>query len=98
MIESLALEVERLKVYQQKETSWTQQDLLLDIKLFVIQNSNYLSTILNGFEEVVKKLTKGAQMFPNSTYLYAASKGKVKVVDYLLNCGADLGVTDKVCN
>lgn len=102
LIESLALEVERLNIYQQKsikETLWTEEDLLNNMKLFTEQNSNYLSKgLINKIKIIKEELTKGAQIFPNSTYLYAASKGKVEIVDYLLNHGADLGVTDKVCN
>ena len=97
LIEALALEVERLNMYQQSERSWNREDLLNDIKLFDEQNINYLSrTLMNKVKIIEEELTNGALIFPNSTYLYAAYKGKVKIVDYLLNHEADLGAKDKV--
>ena len=97
LIEALALEVERLNMYQQSERSWNREDLLNDIKLFDEQNINYLSrTLMNKVKIIEEELTNGALIFPNSTYLYAAYKGKVKIVDYLLTHGAELRAKDKV--
>jgi hypothetical protein len=97
LIEALALEVERLNIYRQSERSWNREDLLNDIKLFDEQNINNLSrTLMNKVKIIEEELTNGALIFPNSTYLYAAYKGKVKIVNYLLSHGAELGAKDKV--
>ncbi len=97
LIEALALEVERLNMYQQSERSWNREDLLNDIKLFDEQNINYLSrTLMNKVKMIEEEFSNGALIFPNSTYLYAAHKGKVKIVDYLLTHGAELRAKDKV--
>ncbi len=98
LIEALALEVERLSIYQQTERSWNREDLLNDINFFYVQNINYLSrTLMNKVKIIKEELNNGALIFPKSTYLYAAYKGKVKIVDYLLlTHRADLGAKDKV--
>ena len=97
LIEALALEVERLNMYQQSERSWNREDLLNDIKLFDEQNINNLSrTLMNKVKMIEEEFSNGALIFPNSTYLYAAYKGKVKIVDYLLTHGAELRAKDKV--
>jgi len=98
LIEALALEVERLSIYQQSERSWNREDLLNDIKLFDVQNINLSNRLMNKVKIIKEELINGTLLFPNSTYLYAAYKGEVKIVDYLLNHGADLGAKDKVCD
>jgi len=103
LIEARELEVERLIVYPQKlniEGPLTLEDVLNKIKLFV---ENYIN---DNYEEqkAIKvartlgdKLTDdNIQLFPNSAYLYAAYKGNVKIVTYLLTHGAELGGKDKV--
>ena len=96
LIEALELEVERLSMYQQTERSCNREDLL---KLFDVQNINMSNRLSNKVKIIKKELSNGALIFPNSTYLYAAYKGKVKIVDYLLlSHRADLGAKDKVCD
>ena len=96
LIEALELEVERLSIYRQSERSWNREDLLNDIKLFDVQNINLSNRLMNKVKIIEEELNNGALIFPNSTYLYAAYKGKVKIVVYLLNHGAELRAKDKV--